>query len=111
MRPGGEHRGNSYDRARRRVWVLATFDRDLGPDLARCHLGISDRCPGTVDDVTLTVDRIEPGGSYAHGNIQPACTPCQNKQGALITREIRHQWLAWMAEAEAAGIEWDGAMA
>ena len=110
MRPGGERRGNSRDRARRRAWLLETFDPDLGPDRARCHLGLSDVCPGTVDRWTLTVDRITPGGPYTRDNIQPACSACQNTQGALITAERRHQWLAWMQEAEEAGIEWDGVM-
>lgn len=165
MRPGGEKRGSSYDRARRRVWLLATFDMDLGPDKARCALAISENCRQVVDKRTLTADRIDPGGTYAHiifrdqdalddfvqgavveaihkaaddfqrswpvygddwlreradalakqldsgnGNIQPACTPCQNRQGALITRERRHQWVAWMDEARQAGVEWDGVM-
>lgn len=112
MRAGGEKRGNSRDRARRKVWLLATFDPDLGPEVARCHLGIAgDRCHGYVDAHTLTVDRIEPGGTYCRSNIQPACTPCQNRQGALITAEKRHAWHWWMAEARAAGIEWDGVTA
>ncbi len=111
MRAGGERRGNSRDRARRRVWLLAAFDTDLGPEVARCHLKLSDRCHGYVDDRTLTVDRIDPGGTYAHDNIQPACTPCQNTQGALITAERRQDWHRWMAEAAALGIEWDGALA
>lgn len=108
MRPGGEKRGNSRDRARRRRWLLESFDTDLGPDLARCHLELSDRCRGTVDRHTLSVDRIEPGGSYAHENIQPACTPCQTTQGALITKAARDQWRLWKDEADALGIEWTG---
>lgn len=89
---------------------MRTFDVDLGPELARCALALSPVCSGTVDARTLTVDRIDPGGTYAHGNIQPACRPCQNHQGALITWERRRQWREWMDEARAAGIEWDGAM-
>ena len=54
--------------------------------------------------------RIEPGGSYAHDNIRPACRACQNTQGALITWERRYQWRGWWEEAQAAGIEWDGSM-
>lgn len=110
MRPGGERRGNTHDRARRRIWLLRTFDTDLGPDRARCALRISDACVGEVDGRSLTVDRIVAAGSYAHDNIRPACRPCQNRQGALITREKRHQWLAWRREADEAGIEWDGAL-
>lgn len=110
MRPGGEKRGSSYSRRRRREWLLATFDTDLGPEVARCHLKISDRCHGVVDAQTLTADRLVPGGTYRRDNIQPACIPCQTKQGALITREARHAWQAYMNEALALGIEWDGAM-
>lgn len=112
MRPGGEKRGSSYARRRRRRWLLENFDPDLGPDRARCHLfGLSDRCLSFVDATTLTVDRIETGGSYAHDNIRPACTPCQNLQGALITRERRHAWKALMEEAAARGIDWNGEVA
>lgn len=111
MRPGGDRRGSNLNRAARRKWLLENFDPDLGPEVARCHLfGLSDACLGTVTAATLTVDRIEPGGSYRHDNIRPACTPCQNRQGALITREARHQWQRMFEEAEALGIEWDGAM-
>lgn len=110
MRPGGEKRGSHLDRKRRRAWLLRTFDVDLGPDRCRCWLDLSDRCLEYLDAKTLTVDRINPGGSYAHGNIQPACRPCQLEQGALITNTRRAEWRALMAEAEARGIEWDGVM-
>lgn len=110
MRPGGERRGNSRDRARRRAWLLENFDPDLGPEAVRCALQLSDVCRPILDAATLTVDRIEPGGSYAHDNIQPACRPCQNRQGALITWERRQEWRNWWDEAQAAGIPWDGVM-
>lgn len=71
---------------------------------------MSDRCHELVDAHTLTADRIEPGGTYRRDNIQPACIPCQTKQGVLITRESRHAWKAYMDEALALGIEWDGQM-
>lgn len=64
-----------------------------------------------MDAQTLTVDRINPGGTYARPNIQPACLHCQNRQGALITSEKRYQWQAWRDEADAEGIEWDGLLA
>lgn len=111
MRPGGELRGNVRNRAARRKWLLATFDKDLGPDRARCWLDLSPACLEYVDARSLTVDRIHPGGSYRRDNIQPACRPCQVTQGALITNERRAEWRRLMAEAEAAGIEWDGQLA
>lgn len=110
VRAGFDRRGNSQDRARRRVWLLDTFDPDLGPGVARCGLRISERCHGIVDDTTLTVDRINPGGTYARDNIQPACTPCQSRQGALMTNEARHQWHRFMEEAAQLGIAWDGVL-
>lgn len=101
MRPGGEKRGNTRDRAARRLWLLATFDPELGPDKARCHLQLdTEHCRGVVDIWTLTVDRIEPGGAYSHANIQPACGPCQNRQGALITRARREEWRSWKEQAD-----------
>jgi hypothetical protein len=110
VRPGGEKRGNSRDRRRRKGWLLATFDTDLGPDTARCHLRLSSMCARTVTKATITADRITPGGTYARHNIRPACRVCQNTQGALITKERRDQWRSWWDEAQAAGIEWDGVM-
>lgn len=110
MRAGGEKRGNYLDRRRRRKWLLETFDVDMGPDSARCHLKLSPVCAGTVDPLSLTVDRIEPGGTYAHSNIRPACRPCQSRQGALVTYWSRYQWFEWRREADEAGIEWDGAL-
>lgn len=110
MRAGGDRRGNNKNRAQRRVWLLATFDTDLGPARARCHLRLSESCADILDSTSITADRIDPGGSYRHENIQPACRPCQHRQGALITRERRQQWFSWMDEAHAQGIEWDGAI-
>lgn len=91
--------------------MLANFDQDLGPDRARCWLDLVDGCLEFVDATTLTVDRIHPGGSYAHGNIQPACRPCQVHQGALITNEARAAWRDLVEEARARGIDWDGVSA
>lgn len=110
MRAGGDRRGNNADRLCRKLWMLATWNPELGPDTAECQLRISESCVGTLTLATVTADRIDPGGTYRRENVQPACRPCQNRQGALITREKRHQWFAWRAEADAAGIEWDGAM-
>lgn len=98
-----DKRGNNIARARRRVWLLRTFDADLGPERARCALKLSAMCERVVDAITLSVDRIELGGSYRRENIQPACKPCQDKQGGLVTlgsmselvnayRDARDRW-------------------
>lgn len=85
MRAGGERRGNNRDRRRRKQWLLATFDPELGPDQARCHLLLSERCRGILDYATVTADRLDTGGSYTRENTQPACAPCQSLQGAMVT--------------------------
>lgn len=110
MRPGGEKRGNSRNRRARKVWLLANFDRDLGPERCRCWLDLSDGCLVELTFFTVTADRIDPGGSYRRENVQPACAPCQNVQGALITKERRDAWRRYREEADALGIEWDGTM-
>lgn len=103
-RPGYvDKRGSNKDRQRRRTWLLTEKDVDLGPGRARCALKLAVACVRVVDEVTLSVDRIEPGGTYARHNIQPACKPCQDKQGGLLAqrtmaelvdayRAARDQW-------------------
>jgi hypothetical protein len=103
-RPGYvDRRGNAKDRARRRSWLLAEFDQDLGPGKARCHLKISSQCLRIVDEVTLSVDRLDMGGSYRRGRIQPACKPCQDRQGGLAAIATQE---ALFAEYRAARDQW-----
>lgn len=90
--------------------MMQAFDRDLGDQQVRCWLQISEACLEVLDSRQLTVDRVTPERGYVRSNIQPACRPCQNRQGALISWERRQQWQAWREEADAAGIEWSGAM-
>lgn len=109
-RPGYvDKRGNNKSRKVRRAWLLLTFDPDLGPERARCRLKLSAWCEQVVDAVTLSVDRLEMGGSYRRGNIQPACKPCQDKQGGLVRvrsmaellenyRCVRDQWVTRFEE-------------
>lgn len=72
MRPGGEKRGNSRDRALRRRWLLRTFGDGL---LAKCYW-----CPTLLCDATIEADRYpisgKNGGRYTHDNIVPACRKC-----------------------------------
>lgn len=104
-RPGYvDKRGSNKDRAARRAWLLSTFDEDLGPGRARCHLKLSARCRRVVDEVTLRVDRLDMGGSYRRGRIQPSCPECSDRQGGLAGihthaelleeyRAARDQWV------------------
>lgn len=65
MRPGGEKRGNSRDRAARKRWMLATFGN--GTTCPCVH------CGTPLTYATVEADRIVPGGSYRRDNVQPAC--------------------------------------
>ena len=83
-RPGGDQRGNSTDRKRRKLWLIDTYGDG---DFVACRL-----CWTTVDYSGLCVDRIVPGhmgGKYVRNNIRPSCAPCQHSQGAAITCEKR----------------------
>jgi hypothetical protein len=111
VRPGGEKRGNNRDRARRRDWIMGEHDPELGPLFVRCALQIADNCVPLLTHLTLTIDRLDPGGTYARYNIQPACRWCQHLQGALITKARRIDWKRWREEADDKGIEWDGQIA
>jgi hypothetical protein len=104
-RPGYvDKRGSNADRARRRSWLLATFDEDLGPGRARCRLKLSPRCERIVDEVNLAVDRIEMGGSYRRTNIQPSCRTCSDRQGGLAGIATQDELLA---EYRAARDQWE----
>lgn len=72
-------RGNSTDRARRRLYLLQAFESNQGPGTCRCY-----RCGRVLDDATVTVDRITPGcrgGRYVRSNIRPACERCNSETG------------------------------
>ena len=77
-------RGSAESRRRRKVWLLATFDPDLGPEQARCSFG----CGTVVDLATISVDRFPvpgcQGGRYVRGNIRPACEPCNSTHGGAL---------------------------
>lgn len=68
-------RGSAEARRRRKRWLLATFDVDLGPELARCSF---DECDEILDFESITVDRFPvrgaDGGRYTRDNIRPACS-------------------------------------
>lgn len=87
--------GSSYDRRRRRQWLLDTYgDGQTAP----CALRTSARCLGMVDAKTLTVDRIIPGalgGSYRRENIRPACGPCNFGGGTAVRVLVQEQQYAF----------------
>lgn len=69
-------RGSASDRRARKQWLLDVFGDG--------HHAACRYCWRTLAFETITVDRIVPGckgGRYVHGNIQPACGPCNSKHG------------------------------
>jgi hypothetical protein len=65
-------RGSAADRRARRAWIVSPRAPFGGDDVkVPCvHCGI------VVAAEEVDIDRIEPGGSYRRGNIQPSCRPC-----------------------------------
>jgi 5-methylcytosine-specific restriction endonuclease McrA len=73
-------RGNVYDRARRRTFLLTEFGNG---ETCPCY-----RCGVRLTDATVTVDRIVPGvsgGRYVRSNIRPACGPCNSETGGALS--------------------------
>jgi hypothetical protein len=74
-------RGNVYDRAARRAFLLATFGDGV---TCACY-----RCGAELDDTTVTADRKVPGrdgGTYRRENLRPACAPCNSETGGALAR-------------------------
>lgn len=87
--PNGNQRGSAAERRRRRQWLLDEFGDGV---TVMCHLELSDECEMDLTFETLTVDRIVPaceGGTYARGNIRPACRPCNDHQGGKLRWRAR----------------------
>lgn len=77
-------RGSSYQRRRRREWLVETFGDG---ELVACHLQRSPHCLYVLDVDNVSPDRLRlgvDGGSYRRGNIRPACLPCQRHQGGEV---------------------------
>jgi 5-methylcytosine-specific restriction endonuclease McrA len=75
-------RGSSSDRARRKAWLIKTYESNLGEGTCRCY-----RCGILLTFLTITVDRIIPGahgGKYTRDNIRPACARCNSETGGTV---------------------------
>lgn len=79
-------RGSSKARRERKVWLLATFSPELGPNEAWCEFN----CGAIVTLETITVDRHPipgcDGGTYKRDNIRPACGSCNSRHGGPLRR-------------------------
>lgn len=67
-RAGGEKRGNAADRRARKTWMLATWGDGITCPCIHCG--------AILTYETVEADRIIPGGSYRHDNVQPAGRGC-----------------------------------
>lgn len=63
-----DKRGNNTDRRRRKLWLLKVYGDG---ETCKCV-----HCGKVIDYETLEADRITPGGTYRHENIQPSCRAC-----------------------------------
>jgi hypothetical protein len=80
----GNAAGSSYNRRARKQWLLDHFGDGVE---AKCVLACSPACEVTVTIASIWVDRIVPGcegGTYARGNIQPSCGPCNMSHGGRL---------------------------
>lgn len=99
--PNGNCSGSSYDRARRKLWLLSV-EAGWGGDGETVPCWECGVLCGP-DDVELFADRIIPharGGTYARTNIAPHCALCSHRQGQRATTQLRRQRAsaAWLAE-------------
>lgn len=77
-------RGSALDRRARKNWVLNWFG-----DGAVC---LCYSCAAELTYTTVQIDRIIPGrlgGTYARGNIRPACPPCNRRSGFALQKLLR----------------------
>lgn len=83
----GGDRGSAEERRYRKSWLLRRFGNGIE---APCLLRISPMCERKVSWATMNIDRLIcgiAGGTYAHGNIIPACWPCNRKR---LDKPLRH---------------------
>lgn len=76
-------RGGSHSRRIRKQWLLDNFGDG---ETAECSFG----CSTVLTFDTISVDRYPVpgclGGTYARGNIRPACGMCNSVYGGALAR-------------------------
>ena len=97
-RNGGDKRGSSADRRRRREWMISAAS-GFGGDGSKvpCYW----ECGRELTEATVEADRIVPGGSYRRDNIVPACRPCnlaRSDDGFLTVNDIAARVAATVAK-------------
>jgi 5-methylcytosine-specific restriction endonuclease McrA len=95
-RAGGDRRGSSADRRRRREWLVSPASGFGGDGVkVACYW----ECGTELTEATVEADRIVPGGSYRRDNIVPACRDCnlaRSDDGDLTVADIRTRVAAMM---------------
>jgi hypothetical protein len=79
-------RGNSYDRRRRKNWLLKTYGD--GTHVKCVH------CGKNLTYETLTVDRKDPLGRYTYTNIQPSCLHDNTSRGRKLAPKSSPQYMS-----------------
>lgn len=88
-RAGGERRGNKYDRARRRIFLLAWWGDGQTCQCVWCGVTLRDvpkeeqGAHGECHPEHVSADKIIPyedGPGYIRTNIVPACFRCNNSR-------------------------------
>lgn len=80
----GNQRGNSYQRARRRQFLVDKFGDGVKVKCVHCGMML------TVE--TVTSDRIIPGalgGTYRRDNIQPSCARDNSSLGGKLGAQLK----------------------
>lgn len=97
---GIDPRGNNRDRARRRLWLLATFG-----DGERCPCF---HCGAELTYATLETDRYpicgHDGGRYTRDNIVPACKRCNGGRCSRCDHDRSSHRPAWWSTRGRRGI-------
>lgn len=105
-RAGGDRRGSSGDRKRRREWLVSPEAGTMVDGVFVLFGGNGNsvpcwwRCGRKLNDRIVEADRIIPGGSYRRDNIVPACRPCnlaRSDDGFLTVDEIAERVAATAA--------------
>lgn len=76
-------RGGAPERRKRKCWLLSWHGDGIS---CLCY-----SCGVALVYSTLQADRIIPGrlgGTYARGNIRPACGPCNRRSGNALKKAI-----------------------
>ena len=96
-RAGGDKRGSSGDRKRRREWLVSPVAGRMVEGVWIAFGGDGNEvpcwwgCDRQLNVWIVEADRIEPGGSYRRENIVPSCRPCnlaRSDDGELTAAEI-----------------------